>query len=91
MTDPIDMQRANGAPHAGRSRGLPSMSRGPEADRSRAFERGFEQLGRKVRLKTADANADHTMVSHFAHPLEQVACVLDAAIAHQIGDETNLD
>jgi hypothetical protein len=31
------------------------------------------------------------MVPHLAHPLEQVACVLGAAIAHEIGDQGNLD
>src|SRR5688572_11531683 len=91
MPDPVDAQRPKRTPHAGCPRGFAGMRRGPQTERSRTLERTLEQLGRKAGLEAADANADDTMVTHLAHPLEQVARVLDPAIAHEIYDERNLD
>jgi hypothetical protein len=34
----------------------------------------------------AEADADHAMLPHLAHPPEQVACVVDTAITHEVGD-----
>jgi hypothetical protein len=67
------------------------MGRGPETKRSCTFEGGLKQLGWKTRFKTADANADDTGVLHLAHSLEQAARMFDTTIAHQIGNDADLD
>ena len=91
MTDSIDPQCADRAPHAGGSRCFAGVRGGAESKRPCAFVGCLEQLGRKSWLEAANANADHAVVLDFTHPLEQVAGVLNPAIAYEIGNQCDLD
>ena len=90
MPYPVDAERPNRAPHAGRSRGFAGMRRRPNTERARTLERGLEQLGRKAGLKPPMPMPITPASS--PRPSARADCgVLDAAITHEIGDERNVD